>query len=343
MTPLLSDLEDCQLRRFFSDDSFWNTPIAGGAEADPRSDHYIGLLQQEPTGGVHVNLGAYTIPVYEVDESTPLRTVHQRVSLDGDGRPRTWGGAGRTFSHGPDFGPQVPIPDHAVPDPAQDAHAAFVDWGRGIAWDVFAARVRDDGDWESYTGMTYSLHGDGVWDVSDFPADDGESIHFHGPGRAAGVPIIAGLIMREEVLVGEIRHKVAGAVRYGAYKEFVSPAAWTDGPLVGGIPEGAVLQLDPDLDLDPFGLSPGAIVVCRALQQYGMVNVDYAGGTVVYGQGLYHEGAPSWEGVLAQNELKVVPVEHLRVLKMGGVIAKGDGRRRLTEIGPDGEPRNGQA
>jgi hypothetical protein len=51
---------------------------------------------------------------------------------------------------------------------------------------------------------------------------------------------------------GEIRHKIAAASRFCAYKEFVFPAAWTDGFTEGGIPEGTVIQLDPSLDLSKF-------------------------------------------------------------------------------------------
>lgn len=316
------------MHRFFAEDSFWNTPIPADPQADPRSEHFVRLLAREPSGGLHLNMDHYTIPVYEVDESTPVRRVHQRVAIDPKtGKPRTRGGVGRTLSHGTGFDGLVPIPEYAVPDPASDAHAAFVDWDRGIVWDVFAARIRDDGEWESYTGMTYDAYGQGWWDPADFPTRDGESIHFHGPGRAAGVPIVAGLAMREELLAGEIRHKLAFACRYSGYKEFVSPpATWTDGPLVGGLPEGAVIQLDPALDVESLGLSRAARTIARTLQAYGMVNTDWAAANAVYVQGLYHEGAPSWDGILSDWDLRPVPLERLRVLKMEEIIRKGDGR-----------------
>jgi hypothetical protein len=320
------------MKRFFADDSFWNAPVPADAETDPRSGHCIELLRREPTGGLHINTRHYTIPVYEVDGTTPRRTVHQRRLLDQEGKPRTRGGTGRTFSHGAGFGPQVPFPDHAVPDPATDAHMAMVDRGSRMVWDMFAVGRREDGEWESLTGMQYALDGRGWWAPSEFPAEDGESIHFHGPGRAAGVPIVAGLIMREEVLAGEVRHKLAFATRYSAYKEFVTPpATWTDGNLVGGIPEGALLQLDPSLDLDRFGLGPGARAVARALQVYGMVNVDWAAASALYAEGLYYDGAPRWQAVLDEWDLGGIPVEALRLVRMENVIALGDGRRRTTD------------
>ena len=183
-----------------------------------------------------------------------------------------------------------------MPDPEEDAHFAVVDWKAMRAWDTWGFRVRPDGTFESNTGMTYALDGEGVFRTSDFAVKDGESIHFHGPSRAAGVPAIAGLILHDEVLAGEIRHKLACAIRFPALQEFVWPAAWTDGPVPDGIPEGAVIQLDPALDLSRFDLLPGERVVARALQRYGMVIVDYADGSTLYGEGLWGSTDEELEG-----------------------------------------------
>jgi len=227
----------------------------------------------------------------------------------------------------------VPIPEKATPDPEQDSHFAVVDWQNMEAWDMWGLRKRLDGSWESNTGMKYRLDGDGVFKTKDFDVQDGESIHFHGPSRAAGVPAIAGLIMYDEVKAGEIRHKLACATRFNAYKEFTFPAAWTDGSYDGGIPEGAVIQLKPDLDLSQFDLLPGEIVVARALQQYGMVIVDNAGGSTMYAEGLWGHADKSWDGVLRDWDggLNTIPLDHYRVLKIGEITHRGDGRWKTYE------------
>jgi hypothetical protein len=177
--------------------------------------------------------------------------------------------------------------------------------------------------------MKYSLDGPGVFDPSEFAVRDGESIHFHGPGRAAGVPIIAGLIMYDEVAAGEIAHKIACATHFNAYQEFTFPATWTDGHFPGGIPEGAVIQLDPSLDLSQFDLLPGEQVVTRALQKYGMVVVDNAGGSPLYGENLNHDPqGRSWKGILREWDGGIVsiPLKYYRVLKIKNTIHKGDSR-----------------
>ncbi len=317
-------------RRFFSDTSFWNQPIPENPEIDPNSDYYISLLKKEPTGHRFViNCEGFTIPVYEVDEYTPKHDIKRRGELIAKRSNRdpnsAWYQRMSRMGHGPGFGKDIPIPDGAIPDPNVDRHIAVVDWSRMTCWDMFAAERMADGSWASLTGMVYRLDGDGVFNLKDFPIKDSESIHFYGPGRAAGVPIIAGLIMYEEAKAGDIPHKIAAASRFNAWKQFVFPATWTDGSLEGGIPEGAVIQLDPKLDLDKFKLLPGEKAVAKALQKYGMVIVDWSGGNVLYAEGLYGQKGKSWDGLLDKfGGIDSIPVEHYRVLKLPEVVYKGD-------------------
>ncbi|MFW6303942.1 MAG: hypothetical protein ACOC2L_04905 [Candidatus Sumerlaeota bacterium] len=319
--------------RFFSEDSFWNQPLGADVEADPSSERLIELMD-ERQGAMYINCERYTIPVYLADASTPLRRIYQRGPDEGaTGRQLD---RQKRYRQHPDFGPEIPIPADAVPDPDGDAHMAIVDLERRMAWDMWYVRIRPDGEYESATGMVYSLESDGVWRTEDFPIEDGESMHFHGPSRAAGVPAIAGLILEEEIRAGRIAHKLAFASN-PACQEFVWPATWTDGAQEEGPREGCIIQLDPELDLDAFDLTPGSRTIARALQEYGAVTVDGAGGNVVYAEGLYGHPGRSWEGVLDPNDLRCIPLRHYRILKMEGVVCKGDGfhaeTRRLRSKG----------
>ena len=313
--------------RFFSDNSFWNQPIGENPEIDPRSDEWIALLKTEPnTQNVGINAFEWTIPVYEVDENTPTYTIHKHTLSKAE--QEHWVTKHGTFGHGPGFGENVPIPQDALPDPEEDAHFAVVDWGRMLAWDMWGFRIREDGSFESNTGMKYRLDGNGVFNTQELGVGNGQSVHFYGPSRAAGVPAIAGLIMYDEVMAGKIEHKLAMATRFNAFQEFVFPAAWTDGYVKGGIPEGAVLQLDPDLDLSQYDLTDGERVVARALQEYGAVIVDVAQGSPVYAEGLWGHPGKSWEGILHgwDQGLCTIPIDHYRVLNVGETVKKGDAR-----------------
>ena len=317
------------VKRFFSDSSFWNLPIGEDPEIDPRSAHFIGLLKTEPTGNnFGLNCDKWTVPVYLAYKSTPRHEIGYHYLTDRE--KETWGTKRDRFGHGPGFGESVPVPVGAVPDPEEDAHFAVVDWDQMVAWDMWGLVQHADGSWTTNTGMKYKLDGDGVFYTEDFDIINGESVHFHGPSRAAGVPIIAGLIMYDEVIAGKISHKLSCATRFNAKQEFVYPASWTDGFIEGGIPEGAVIQLDPDLDLGQFGLHKGEIVIARALQEYGMVVVDVAGGSPIYAEGLWGHPGKSWEGILREwdSGINDISLDHYRILKLPETVKKGDARWR---------------
>ncbi len=317
--------------RFFSDDSYWNQPIPTDAKIDPRSPRWIKLLETEPSHeNVLINCDQWTIPVYAVDADTP-RVKVGLVSLTPEEQVH-WHTDRKFFGHGPGFD-RVPIPKTASPDPQSDSHMAVVDWGANTVWDMWALSRNPDGSWKSRTGMVYPADGPGVFSTGAIGVVDGESVHFHGPSRASGVPAVAGLIMYDEVMAGEIRHKVAAASRFCAYKEFVFPAAWTDGFTEGGIPEGSLIQLDPALDLSKFPLTPEERVVGVALQRYGMVLVDVAQGQPVYAEGLWGHPGKSWKGKLrSTGGLSTIPYSHYRVLVTGPATHEGDGRSKFSPV-----------
>jgi hypothetical protein len=318
--------------RFFSDDSFWNQPIPANAEVDPRTDRWIKLLETEPTKlNFLVNCEQWTIPVYEVNRTTPLVKIGL-LALSPEEQTH-WHTNRTHFGHGQGFD-LVPMPHTATPDPQMDSHLALVDWEQNLVWDMWSLSRNPDGTWKSATGMVYAANGPGVFSTAELGVRDGESVHFHGPSRAAGVPAVAGLIMYDEVMAGEIRHKIAAASRFCAYKEFVFPAAWTDGFTEGGIPEGTLLQLDPNLDLAQFKLTREERIVCVAMQKYGMVLVDIAEGQPVYAEGLWGQPGKSWKGKLPHGAggISTIPYKCFRMLKTGPAIHQGDGRSKFSPV-----------
>jgi hypothetical protein len=328
--------------RFFSDSSFWNQPIAPNHAIDPNSAKYLACMAARDNRGLWINLSRYTVPIYEVNAQTPRRKVLRMFEAEvGQGfliRSAPYLTPDHPLGHGPGFAEdaaagRIPIPDHITPDPASDAHLALVDWDSGWAWDMWKVRHRPDGQWECRSGMKYRIDGSGVFPREQFAVHNGESIHPYGPGRAAGVPVLAGTILHEEILAGRIQHKISFASQAAGYQQFVyPPACWTDGGWRDGFPEGAILQLNPDLDLATLNLSPAALTIARALQEYGAVCVDVSGGHCLYGQGLYSDPHHrTWQNLLEENALIHVGFEHYRVLHMENVIPQGMGPRT-----PDG-------
>ncbi|MBC7845625.1 MAG: hypothetical protein H7Y10_03940 [Flavobacterium sp.] len=325
-----SKKNSAEQRRFFAASSFWNQPIPENPEIDPQNKHFITLLKREYSGAFfRINLTSWTIPVYDVDDTTP-RFVVKKYALSEEEK-KQWNTKRDTYGHGEAFDKEpIPIPLEAQADPQGDAHCALVDWKNGIGWDMWGLFKNSDGSWTSKTGMKYSIDGDGIFSIKPFKIKNGESIHYFGPSRAAGVPATAGLIMYDEIVSGEINHKLACATRVNAYQEHVYPAIWTDGFIIGGIPEGAVIQLDPALDLSKFDLTPEEIVVAKAMQKYGMVVSDIAGSNTLYGEGLWSHPEKTWEEKLRGiGGISTIPLDHYRVLKINNRIKKGDSYTKI--------------
>ena len=312
------------VKRFFNDGSFWNQPIPKNAKLDEKNDYWISLLERDPSGeNVGINVHKYTIPIYEVNsKDIPFQKIKNIPYIE-------WYDKEMVFRHGPEFDSiGVPVQAYMTGSAGDDQHIAIVDWEANRAWDMFYVQQLEDGSWQSSTGMTYPLDGSGVFDQNDFAVQQGESIHSYGPSIAAGVPAIAGIVRYDEVKSGEIRHKIAGALRFVAYQQYIFPAIWTDGNFEGGIPEGAVIQLDPDLDISQFGLTKGELIVAKALQEYGFVVIDFAGATTIRAEYIDYSKERSWDGILrGWNEpggIKTIPVKHYQVLKVNNVQKGGD-------------------
>jgi hypothetical protein len=332
-----------RMTRVFSAESIWNQPISPELKKHARSDEWMTLLAREPNGAFGINSRLYTTPVYHARRDTRLRRIFQRpapprrfeTTMDGflDTRREI------TFSHGPGFG-WVPVPEEALQDQGTDGHLAIVDTSRNLIHDMWGAHRREDGEWESYTGMTYAIDGSGVFDrAQHLPRiENGDSVHQHGPSRASGTPAIAGIVFREEVLAGTIEHKLAFGCRFNAFQEFVWPAIWTDGQWPQGLPEGCLLQLDPSLDLAPFELPRGELAIARALQKYGAINVDLAGANTIPVERRIDGQPDSWEGLISKHGdfLRRIPLSCYRILDTGEATQEGDRESHLWLYKPLG-------
>ncbi|MCR4405518.1 MAG: hypothetical protein NUW24_01130 [Anaerolineae bacterium] len=274
--------------RPFSDNSPWNLPIPANPAIDPNSGAMIAHLQQSSSPVFWINIYTYTVPVWMADSSTP----EYKVTC-------TQGYCGPDFDH-------VPIPDGAVPDPGSDAHMLILDLGRHTSWDMWLAHQAQDGSWTAGFGTTFDLNGDGV------------KPYGQGSARGSGFPLAAGLIYADEVRAGHIRHALVMAYDWPR-NCLVYPASTNCGlsSASDAIPIGARLQLDPSLNLDTLGLSPGGKVVARAMQEYGVYVGDNSYGLSLYAESFYGKPEDPWKELLKENDLVKLPINKLRVLKLG--------------------------
>ncbi len=308
-------------KRAFSPDSIWNTPVPANPEIDERSESFIKLLGTtiSERKALYINSTKWTIPVYRVRSSqTPMVQVFPLKVRDGhDG-------------FAPNFGGWAPIPAEARPDGEEDSHMCIIDEDKDLVYDFFCIRYKE-GKIHTRSAITYPLYGSGVFDKIPFNFEPGTSVHDYGPCRAAGTALLGGLVFKDELESGRIEHKIAFASDLNEHQKFVFPAIWTDGFTQGGIPEGAVIQLDPELDLGKFDLCPAAKTIAVALQKYGMVNVDVAGGVCIYLENLNNHPGTGWKGIVNTGWiLESLGFEHLRVLKLKDIKDGGLKRTKYT-------------
>lgn len=291
----------------FASFSPWNTPIPASPEIDPDSDLMISTLASNaPSFGA--DYVKWTTPVHVIDS-----VQAPKVSVYSTKGPRN-----------PDVDPNadgiienVPMPSGIWPDPMQDGHMVMVDPVARKSWEFSRFGKDTNGN---YIASTIS-----VWDL--------DGVGYHTPFSGAywwsygstgsGSPWIGGIIRPEEIAAGEIKHAILCATpvnRFctvsGQKDQLCVPACRTDGWGIGNayIPEGARLQLDPNLDLDALKLSPETKIVARAMQKYGMIVSDNSSSFKTYLQNLGSNGG-AWANSPIPNELWKIPISSFRVLK----------------------------
>ncbi len=278
----------------------FNEKIPSNPEIDENSELMVqNLVSVKEENGFIIALKDFAIPIFYADENTPRYNINLTVS---------WAPA-KVINN-------VPIPDFAEPDPGiDDKHMVIIDLSTGCEYDFWRARKDEDsGEWEAAWVNTLPIDGDGI-----FP--EGLS------ARGSGFALPAGIIWPDELERGEINH----ALQLSLADKFVKgggpvpPATESDGISKedGAIPEGALIQLDPDLDLDSITLEPYEKIIARALQIYGVYLVDRS--TEMEFQAVNPisvEGNP-YEGLLPDVkwvDLPNIPVDKFRVLKLPAQI-----------------------
>ncbi len=281
-------------KRPYSDDSPWNLEIGSNPIYDDRSDQYItsleGVFGSDPT--------QYSKPVYEVDNGTSVKTVtlSNYFSEVTDNNSRLVRTRSVTVS--------VPIPDGAKSSKGTDGQIIIWNPETGDEWGFWQAHENDDGTWSAVNGYHYNTQWNGVPPTGFM-------------SRGAGITYFAGLIRPWEIDQGRIEHALAFSYDYPS-ANYIYPATKSDGKgsLTDDLPEGARLQLDPELteeDFDRWGLSPAGKIIAKALQEYGMIVVDCAGHPKISAE---YEGTAHWNGIIEHKTPKNIPYSAFKVLSL---------------------------
>jgi hypothetical protein len=257
----------------FPADNVWNVRV-DTLPRDPRSDAYIASIGSST--GLHPDFGAdpaYGIPYVVVPEGQARVPVSFEYADESDPGPYP-------------IPPSAPIEGGG--DAGGDRHVLVVEQGSCRLHELFAAYRQADGSWRAGSGA--------VWDLrSNALRPDGWT-----SADAAGLPILPGLVRREEVESGAIEH----ALRFTAVRTrraHVWPARHDASSNVDPNvpPMGQRFRLKASFDLS--GFSRDTRVMLRAMQTYGLILAD--NGSNWYVSGTSH---PAWDNDVLNPELRRV-------------------------------------
>ncbi len=299
---------DC--KPFYSASSPWNTKL--GASPQLEAGGSTSRLTTIITEGIGSRVIQYTMPLYIVDNTTPLKTI-------------TFGGA---FSevvndkvnvtlHG---SVSVPMPNGALPAEGTDSQIILWNKSTGDEWGFWKVVV-SGGTYTFENGYHYNTNWDGVPPIKGEtgPGIDGKTVTSSNfVSRGAGVPYLTGLIRPCEIKQGHIDHAIAFAYDYPK-AEFIYPATKSDGKGdAQDLPEGARLQLNPsltDAQLQGFGCQAACLTIAHAMQQYGMIVIDKSDHPKIYAE---YDGTAHWNGVITDSTVKSIPINQFRLIATGG-------------------------
>lgn len=290
-------------RRPYSDRSPWNTPIGANPTVHPNSAAGVSLiggpLTSDPT--------QYTYPLYFVDSSTPrvpvtLSGMYSNVTGTATEDTKLTRTTRTTV--------EVPVRPEFSPANGSDSQIIIVDPVTGDEWGFWQLKKDASGKWTASNGYHYNVFWDG------HPPRDSSNRPFGS--RGAGVTYFSGLIRPWEIRSGRIQHALAFAFGGNSWPSvnWVFPAAKSDGSSndPNSLPEGARLQLDPSLtesDLRARGCNAAAVIIARAMQEYGMYVIDQSGSDKIMME--YDGTAGDWSSLgVNRNTPNCIPLNRLR-------------------------------
>ena len=300
--------------QLFPPDAPWNTNIAG-AELDAESDAIIDYLSNNHDTGTRFQID-FSFRVLQADADTervPFNPTDDYYEGDCDPAP-------------------VPVPDTGgiegessfACESDGDCHLIVVQQSECRLYEMWRADIRDG----QFNGGCQA-----VWDIDRVYGPEGRG-DFCTSADAAGLPITPLLFSADEVFAGEIRHALRFILPNEHIRQniFVRPGTHSTSATSGpddAPPYTARLRLKADTDLS--GLSSGAQVVARALQEYGMFLAD--GGNLTFTGQSDQDTEHSWDDAeLTPQDLKGLAWSDFEVVELGERIDYGSGSCERTPV-----------
>jgi hypothetical protein len=262
--------------RAFTADSWWNTMLPDDPPQHPAEDEVLNYLSTAPEsgGGCLTLAGAgdspWGHPIYWAEPGDPVYDV--------DGLPVPV----------PELA-ELRIPHSAEPAANNDGTMSIFDLQKNYVVALTNADYDHDEDEWSAAGATVTyLDSNGLYS-SLKKSDDRRNVGSHRGNNGATMAV-----RWDMVKAGEIPHVLKIASGPEVSDRAVFPMVGSDGDYHRSGPEvpaqGTRLRIKPSVDLDSLDLSPEALIIAKALQDYGAYIGDSGGVTALKLENTVAEG-----------------------------------------------------
>jgi hypothetical protein len=287
---------------YFADTMFFNEDVSDAAVAANSGSLLAGLRGAGGWGRGDRFLVDFSFDVLEADASTPRRTFEPTADF---------------YTPDCDHVPMpVPVAGNLEGEDGYecmgngDCHLLVHERSEGKLYEMWRANMVD---------AAFRAGCLAVWDTS---ASYGDTLRGEQCSSAdgAGFPIAPLLFTADEVATGSIDHAIRFVLPNDRVrKAYVRPATHetdTTGPS-NAPPYGVHLRLKASYPVESLP-SPGARVVARALQKYGMYHADGGEHTLTAVSDRYTTA--KWAGVLGETDLDDLSVEDFEVIDHGEIM-----------------------
>jgi uncharacterized repeat protein (TIGR01451 family) len=230
----------------FPANNIWNIPI-DTLPVDSNSDAYVNSIGSDTE--FHPDFGSdptYGIPYVVVPQGQPKVPITFEYDDESDPGPYP-------------IPPNPPI--EGGPDSDGDRHILVIEQGTCKLYETWSTYPNDDGSWSAGSGAIFDLRSNALRPDTWTSAD------------AAGLPILPGLVRRDEVLAGEINHALRFTARE-TRRAYIWPARHfaSDNTDPNVPPMGQRFRLKASFDISQFPQYDQ--VILTALKKYGMILAD---------------------------------------------------------------------
>jgi serine/threonine-protein kinase len=284
---------------YFATPMFFNYDISAAPKAANSATIIASLKAAGGWGNGNIMQIDFTIPIHKATSTTPKRSFTKNASY--------------FYSPDCDYAP-VPIPAGGWVEGntgytcsnGGDCHLIVYDTSTKKLYEQYKASLTST----TYTGGCLS-----VWDGNKTYTEQlrGEQCT---SSDAAGFPIAPLMFTADEVKAGAINHAIRFILPNNRIKKgYVRPATHATNTTGGANAPYYGVHLRLRANYPIANLSPGARVVAKAMQKYGMYHAD--GGNIALTAASDKNTAAKWAGLLGPRDLQALKVEDFEVVDHG--------------------------